>query len=286
MFDRSIASLQFFVEKELPVLFQRLFMHGATGIIDAIPALEVGIADELERLNEQDALDTVDAFEQNAVECFDSIRRLESLHTRIEAAMNGWAIDALGFIRDARVDSSEKIFRYRLDAGLDGKLRSLVPRYWISRFDQHFAKSGTFDREAALLRPGTSIFRIGEGFVDEMSRYLDWDDRGKAFAFWRHEPGWNRNGGVEWIGFRFNYVVSTDLRSARTILEERGFQASAIRALNRRADAHLPPLVEVVYVDTDGWPQRIPGCWQFLNGRTVRTTMEGQTTICKTKVLQ
>jgi ATP-dependent helicase HepA len=254
VFDRSIASLQFFVEKQMPALIQSLFRHGAPGLVAAIPAIHEGIANEQQRSSEQDALDAVDASEQSAVACYDSIQELEAGHLEMEAAVQGWVGDALNFIRDQNVYGSERTVRYRPAVDRDGQLRTLVPSYWIRKyFAPHIRTHGAFNRDTALRIPGTPVFRIGEGFIDEMIRHLRWDDRGQAFALWRHEPNWDPTDGAEWVGFRFNYVVSADLQEAKQVLKKgQGLSPSAIRALTRRADTLFPPLVEVVYVSTDG----------------------------------
>jgi ATP-dependent helicase HepA len=255
VFDTSIASLQFFVESKMPELRAALFREGATGLRDAIPAILAGIAEEQERLNEQDALDTIDAFEQNAVASFEAIRELEATHATLEADMHGWVGEALRFDRDPDFYQTEKTVLYRPQFDRFRELRTLVPADWLQhRLTRHLEHPGAFDRKVALKVKGTPVFRIGEGLVDAMERYLRWDDRGQAFALWRQEPGWDVTEGAEWTGFRFDYVVTAELRAARQVLTEHGLPTSALRSLIRLADALFPPIVEVVYLDTDGRP--------------------------------
>ena len=83
----------------------------------------------------------------------------------------------------------------------------------------------------------TTLFRIGDGFVDAMESYVRWDDRGQAFAFWRHEPTWNQSDAKEWTGFRFNYEVSADDRAAQNLLTKYTIAGPAYRSLKRRAAA-------------------------------------------------
>jgi ATP-dependent helicase HepA len=265
VFDRSIASLQFFVEEQLSSLNQVLFRQGASGLIANIQKIRAGITEEQQRLSEQDALDAVDAFEQSAVACFDSISTLENDYAGMESTVHGWVGDALLFDRDADIYYIKKLVHYRPDFDRYKELRTLVPSDWIKqRFNPHLKVPGAFERSVALRIPGTPVLRIGEGFIDETYRYLCWDDRGQAFALWRQELTWSSAEGAEWVGFRFNYVVSTDLGASKEILKNRGLQDSSARAIARRADALFPPLVEVVYLDTDGVPPNDPNLLSIL----------------------
>jgi ATP-dependent helicase HepA len=255
VFDRSIASLQFFVDECLNRLLTKMFREGGTGLRADIPAVQAGCALEQERIDEQDALDAIDALEQNAVSCFETIQQLENSHADLEKDLHGWVGEALGFRRDKDFHRTERTTLYGPDFDRYKELRTLVPSDWLQhRLSRHLQCPGAFDRAVALRVEGTPILRIGEGFVDEMASYLRWDDRGQAFALWRYEQAWDTTEGAEWIGFRFNYVVSADTREARRTLKEQGLPPSAGRSLERRADAFLPPFVETVFLDTDCRP--------------------------------
>src|SRR5262249_16947038 len=124
----------------------------------------------------------------------------------------------------------------------------------LHRLSRHLEQPGTFDRRVALRLARTPLFRVGEGLVDAMANYLRWDDRGQAFALWRVEPGWDTAEGAEGTGVRFNYVGTADLTAAKKALKKYDLPGSALRSLTRRAAALFPPLVEVVYLDTDRRP--------------------------------
>jgi ATP-dependent helicase HepA len=252
VFDSCIASLQFFVDEQLGHLLQAAFQDGAQGLLARIPTTQEGIAREQERIAEQDALNAIDALGHNAVACFDAITRLDQTHPELEADTHGWVGEALLFVRDFDFYRQERVIHYQPDTDRRGELRTLVPTNCLQQqFAPHLNEPGTFDRAKALRTKGTKLFRIGEGFIDEMANYVRWDDRGQAFALWRHEPGWDPAEGAEWTGFRFNYVVSADLQFVRRVLKSFGLTKSALRSLSRRADELFPPLIEVVYLDTD-----------------------------------
>src|SRR5271157_874163 len=252
-FDRSIASLQFYVDESLPELLRTMFREGADGILSRIPAIQKGCGDEEERIAEQDALDAIDALETNSSACFEAINGLEEAHAELEDDLHAWVGEALGFIRDhdfRRVEGTT-LYKANFDCRYN-ELHTLVPFDWLQRrFLPCLDRPGAFDRDVALRHEGTPLFRIGEVFVDAMADYVRWDDRGRAFALWRYEPGFDPREGAEWIGFRFNYIVSADLKDAGRHLLEDGLPESAIRSLERRADALFQPFAEVVFLDTD-----------------------------------
>ena len=230
-----------------------MFREGADGVLARIPAVQKGCADEEERIAEQDALDAIDALETSSSACFEAIDGLEEAHAELEDDLHSWVGEALGFIRDhdfRRVEGTT-LYKANFDRRYN-ELHTLVPFDWLQRrFLPYLDRPGAFDRDVALRHEGTPLFRIGEVFVDAMADYVQWDDRGRAFALWRHEPGFDPREGAEWIGFRFNYIVSADLKDAGRHLLEDGLPESAIRSLERRADALFQPFAEVVFLDTD-----------------------------------
>lgn len=255
VFDRSIASLQFFIEDRLPHLTGTLFREGAPGLCARLIGIRDGIEEEQLRIDEQDALDAIDVFEQNAAACFEDIQRLEATHEQMEEDFHAWVGEALHFRRDPDFYRVERTTLYRPEIDRWGALRTLVPSDWLEhRLSQHLQTPGAFDRRVALRVGRTAVLRIGDGLVDTMAKYVNWDDRGQAFALWRQESTWNPADGAEWVGFRFNFVVTADLREARRALSEMGLPSAAVRSLQRRADALFPPLIEVVFLDADGRP--------------------------------
>jgi ATP-dependent helicase HepA len=253
VFDTSIASLQFYVDAVLPTLTEALFTAGAQGLLEQLDAVRKGIAEEEERISEQDALDAIDASEQEAANCFQSIQELEASHKELEDDFHAWVGEALLFRRDPDFYRTEGLIYYTLVTDRWGQSRTLVPSDWLEhRLKQHLDHPGTFERAKALKNQGATLFRIGEGLIDTMAGYVRWDDRGQTFALWRKDLAWDARAGAEWTGFRFNYVISTDLSATRRVLKAFGLPALAIRSLSRQADAFFPPLIEIVYLDSDG----------------------------------
>jgi ATP-dependent helicase HepA len=92
--------------------------------------------------------------------------------------------------------------------------------------------------------------------VEALASYIHWDDRGQAFAMWRCDRSWDAGEGMEWFGFRFNYVVETDLELAQQVLTD--FEdRSRFVSVKRRADALFPPIIETIFIDARYEPMSI-----------------------------
>src|SRR5262249_32283482 len=115
VFDRSIASLQFFVEEYLPRLTRTLFCEGASGLLATVGEIRSGIEAEQARIDQQHSLDASDAFEQNAAACFEEIQRLEATHEELEEDLHVWVGEALHFRRDPDFYRTERTILYGPD---------------------------------------------------------------------------------------------------------------------------------------------------------------------------
>jgi ATP-dependent helicase HepA len=85
-----------------------------------------------------------------------------------------------------------------------------------------------------------------------MDAYLEWDDRGRTYALWRHARSWPEELAREWVGYRLDFVIEADPEPLKKATRANtGLDSSA---LMRRADRHFPPRVETVFIDVDGSP--------------------------------
>jgi ATP-dependent helicase HepA len=247
VFRSSIAGLQFFIDAHLSGLVHALFRGGAQGLAEAITGVREGIAAERERLAEQYALDEIDVLERGAGEYFRDLASHDADSDRFRAAFEGWVSQGLRIERHAG-GAVPGAVRYQPTRG------SLVPHDFLSdRLGPAvLGRSGSFDRGLAARNPGVALYRLGEPLVDLLDEYLQWDDRGRAFAMWRCDGRLDGTPGAEWTGFRFDYVVEADTGPAEAVLKESGGHTANPAALRRRADAHLPPVVETVFMGSDG----------------------------------
>jgi len=243
IFNESIASLQFYVTERLPRLEEILFQSGVDGIRQTVNIIQSEIAQEKDRIDEQNALDEIDALEDRAAEYFQELDDYDAGHQSMQQSVEGWLCRALGFRKNIQLWQSDGIARYF------SAHRTLVPSDDIdSRFASFLNRSMAYNRLKAIKTSDIQLCRIGNGLIDELASYIRWDDRGQAFAMWRHEENWSPEDGMEWVGFRFDYVVETDLSLVEGILQN--WQNASIRAIMRRADALFPPAIRTIFLDT------------------------------------
>lgn len=250
VFRESIASLQFFIDAKLPQLAEGIFRNGAQGLRELLEPMREEIEQEQLRLNEQYALDEIDALESDAQAFFRELDDFDAEHDRLQKDTEIWICDALHFEKSAEFGLPH-VVKYRPQRTRGAT--TLVPYDFLLRhLGPHIGRKGTYRRTVAAQTPGVTLYRVGEAFVDTMARYIEWDDRGRASAIWRCDRSWSPAEGEEWTGFRFHYVVAADVRPALQVLRQSGMRGVALEALRRRADSLLPPRFETVWVGSDG----------------------------------
>lgn len=243
IFDCSIASLQFYVDKKIIDLEQLLFRSGSDGLLNTLETIQAEIAAEQIKIGEQNFLDEIDASEENASYYFDNLDNYDANHQLIEEVMEEWLCSTLQFSK--KYDANFKdIRRYKVTE------KTLVSANELqNRFAPSAKQKGAYDRRLANQYSGVNLYRVGEGLTDALAAYIDWDDRGKAFAMWRQETTWDTSEGGEWIGFRFDYLVETDLAKVEQVIQRPEGKQFNINALKRHSDALFPPLVETIFLD-------------------------------------
>jgi ATP-dependent helicase HepA len=102
----------------------------------------------------------------------------------------------------------------------------------------------TFQRAIAETT-GVGLLRVGHPFVNALETMVRTDDRGSAFAMWRHSPGITP---TPQLFFRFDFFVEADLGHAESRL---GLAMTSIQALRRRADHAFPVEYRTVWLDSD-----------------------------------
>ena len=239
IFTQSVASLQFYIDEKLPELENILFNSGATGLIDAIAQIQTEIETEQVKISEQNVLDDIDANDENALSYFQELETYDDRHQELQKATESWLCSALQFLRVDNPDIAG-VCQYQPSD------RTLVPaNVLVERFSTQAKKSGTYNRRVANKHSGIDLYRIGEGFTEKLASYMYWDDRGQAFAMWRHDKAWDAGEGTEWLGFRFDYTVEANL----TFAKDSALNKLEIKTLRRRADALFPPKLETVFVN-------------------------------------
>ncbi|MBW4569711.1 MAG: DEAD/DEAH box helicase family protein [Tolypothrix carrinoi HA7290-LM1] len=237
VFQRSITSLQFYVDKKLPQLEAKLFENGANGLIEILEQIQDEIAAEKIKLSQQNVLDEIDILDEDAIQYFTALDNYDAQYQQIQRCVEQWICDALEFKQVYKTDFTG-IQRYQ------PTMRTLVPVDELRTYFNTFAETfGTFNRKLANENSDINLYRIGEEFIESLASYIHWDDRGQAFALWRFDKSWDNSEGKEWFGFRFNYIIEANL----TYLKE----DTKYQILKRRADGLFLPRIESIFVDVE-----------------------------------
>lgn len=247
VFSRSIAGLQFYVDRKLQELTGTLFREGASGVEALIDSVRQEVSEEQRKNAEQYALDEMDSIGRSGQEFIRRMNEFEAAPEAIAEAVNRWACDALGFHRE-ELDLQQGIVRYQLGP------KNLIPADQLPSWERLVSARGTYSRDVATRLRSVRLFRPGEPFVDALMRHAKTNEQGRAFAFWRMEAGWDPGEGSEWTGFRFNYIIEANLDRAGWVFEWAGMAQADRIAFERQADAFFPPLMKSIYVDTDAEP--------------------------------
>jgi ATP-dependent helicase HepA len=198
---------------------------------------------EQEKVAEQDAIDAIDTGDESAIRFQQSLDQADVRHAELMKSVEGWLCTVLGFGKDPYTPVSGSV-KYRAERS------TLVPANEVrSRFGPFLDRPGTYDRSVAAKHPEVALYRPGEGLIDALAEYIEWDDRGRAFAMWRQEPTWDSREGSEWVGFRFDVLLEADTRPAKEVLAQLGEGKTSPRALDRQADALFAPMTETVFVN-------------------------------------
>lgn len=270
VFDRSIASLQYFLEetsKTLPVL---LLTEGAEGIIDLMVRDQGDdglIATEIKNINQQDALD---ALGDPPTEAMDVLSDLDDEWRDIEADMGGWIQTTLMFGRSneplgATGQTPGAPFRYRYMTGAQHTLLPLEGFHQrceaaldldlrVTRSRDLWTVPYTCRRLTALSRQGRAaqarLLRYGDPLLTGLRELAQRDERGRSTAFWRHLPA-SRAAQTD-VYFRFDFIIEAEVGPAFQILDLAGcLTPSAVSSLSRRGDMALAPGFHTVWLDSD-----------------------------------
>jgi ATP-dependent helicase HepA len=268
VFAASIASLQYLIEESLQPAAEAWAGEGATALMrwcSQLAGPSGWVARERRRIDQQDALDALSEAHGDA---FDELEAVDAEWQAWKEAFDGFALGMLQFRKrserwDGALPPKEQVFRlaYSRDPGA----ATLVT---LNAFMAEFL--GTVDREAPgssswypltfayAYRRGTALskegmarkvkpLRYGEALVDSLYAFCESDDRGRAYAMWRHTPAYTPQdaSGVD-LFFRFDFMIEADLRPAE------GAAGDETRALRRRVEAHFPPRFYSVWVLPDG----------------------------------
>lgn len=259
VFDKSIASLQHAVDAATETAWDLLFTRGTEAAAEAVTAVQKILQDEIERVREQDALDSLEApADERSV-----YGRMTAFEDKAAdfAALSDALLSSRGGPGNLRFepvgDPVRMVGSYEL-VRRPAQGQTQIPLIPAGRLQRDFLplarQQGTFRRAVAVDTEGLRLYRYGDRFIDAVSDFLWNDDRGRAFGMWRWLPQWPRR---ERLAYRFDYAVEANPLEAcgadgpdqlTRILA--GFLLDQ-PSLKRRADGMFPPLIMTVWLDED-----------------------------------
>lgn len=209
IYNSSISSLQFFVDRQMPLIMRDIYINGVNGLEERTKEIVETLEQEKVKIAEQQIIDEIDAKEREATTFFEDLVQYESNPIRIQHAAEPWICEALNFQRIG--SQHEGKFGYKATQ------RTLVPSIQLLKLYNQMDIPGFYDRSLAVQSRGGKLIRIGDPFFDILSDYLRWDDRGQTYAIWRHVPNWQKNSS-EWLGFQMHYIVEGDIGPIKTTI--------------------------------------------------------------------
>lgn len=253
IFNRSVAPLQYVLAEATARIRSRLVHDGWSAIEDETSRLndeKTGLESELRRIHAQEAIDAIDINSDADAQFFeDLLAKDESVTVEGERTLNSWVTDRLQF---GRQHLGRSIFRYFHDLRRPTLLpmqetirrfRGCVDRDALTDWRKGAPlESMTFDRAVAETKH-VSLLRVGHPFLRSLETLIRSDDRGTAFAMWRHIPGWSD---AAQPMFRFDFVIEADIHAFNPDLV-----SVSGAALRRRADEAFPVSYRTVWLTSD-----------------------------------
>jgi hypothetical protein len=233
IFDRSASDIQFVLEAVEADLADALLTGTSAEDEASTTSLAERIAAERQKLDEQYALDQLSLAPESARELIEIIEDGEA----DEAAL---ADEVGGLLRLLQFGGHMTADTFRLSWARD----TLIPEIpWRPIFESALRKPLTWRRRIAQSNPEVALLRPGSALIEALDRFLEWDDRGTAFATWRARPGFG-GPGEERVALKLCWQVTPrDLAGS-------GLQASdEMASLRRQARTALPPWTLVQFLD-------------------------------------
>jgi len=250
VYESSIASLQFLVDRLMPDIRRYLFKRGTENLEALIETIRERVKAEIQHIRDQDVLDAIEAHKEESEAFYEDLSALDDYEEsrNLQERIEGWVACALNFHRSSK-PYPKGVLKYEPDYHGDTQ----IPRDQIlNRFAPSLQVPSSYHRSVASRLKEIDLLRLGHPFFSEMDKYMEWDDRGRTYALWRHMPSWPREAPPEWAGFRLDFVVEADPDPLRRAISDGA--SLDYSALLRRADGYFPPRVGTVFIDPKGNP--------------------------------
>lgn len=271
VFHRTVAPLQYILSESCQRMRDRLVSEGAHTFAEESARLSGrgGIEDELKLIRNQEALDSLGGGSDEDATLYERMRQGDEAASDSDGEdLEYWLCKRLRFLRSG-IRNGEKAadfhYTYEVGGSVLLPLHEVVTSLGFS-IDRENSKGRvlrfgrfTYDREEAVGENGVRLLRPGNQFLDAIEELVRRDDRGAAFAMWRHDASMLPD--EAYLFFRFDFIVEADVEPARAVVRESN---GAVEALRHLADAAFPPMSQTVWVDADcnpvtssGWLEKL-----------------------------
>ncbi len=241
LYTASISDLQHLVDSELPKLRERAFLGGAQALLDAIPALAEAVVKERASIEEQDVIDGMHSLSPESPLSRD-LMAADAAAEDFGKAFSAYLQRNLGL--EERWDEETNSFKFRMKRDSN----PLIPADKLDSLAAMFAVQFSVHRGVVIEDLTLHFLRPGHAAVDGCRELLAWDDRGRAWAMWRHVPGMKKPALV----FRALVQVSVDLAAVEKALA--AFEWDTIRrgSLLRLVRGWFPEFIAELWLDEHG----------------------------------
>jgi ATP-dependent helicase HepA len=241
LYTASISDLQHLVDTELPRLRERAFLGGAQALLDAIPALAEAVVKERASIEEQDVIDGMHSLSPESPLSRDLIAA-DAAAEDFGKAFSAYLQRNLGL--EERWDEDTNSFRFRMKRDSN----PLIPADKLDSLAAMFAVQFSVHRGVVIEDLTLHFLRPGHSAVDGCRELLAWDDRGRAWAMWRHAPGVKK----PTLVFRALVQVSVDLAAVEKALAEFAWDTIRRGSLLRLVRGWFPEFIAEQWLDEHG----------------------------------
>ncbi|MEQ1854737.1 MAG: hypothetical protein ABMA01_24480, partial [Chthoniobacteraceae bacterium] len=243
LYTASISDLQHLVDTEMPKLRERAFLGGAQALLDAIPALAEAVVKERASIEEQDVIDGMHSLAPEIALTRD-LAAADAAAEDFGKAFSAYLQRNLGL--EERWDEETNSFKFRMKRDTN----PLIPADKLDSLASMFAVQFTVHRSVAIEDLTLHFLRPGHPAVDGCRELLAWDDRGRAWAMWRHVPGVKKPALI----FRALVHVGVDLTAVEKALAAFGWDTIRRGSLLRLVRGWFPEFIAELWLDDEGEP--------------------------------
>jgi ATP-dependent helicase HepA len=237
----GLADMAFLVEREMERLREVTFVGGPGALAAEHERVRGAVAAEREQAEEQDVIDGLHLGEVGNSALWRGLKAADEGARTFQEALAQYVKGSVG-LDYTEVRHGEKIRFFR-----NRKREEIVPADRVSELQSYFEVDCTTDRELANLEPDLPFLRPGNPFADAVARLAEWDDRGRAWAFWRRAPGREPR-----LVFRLNVRVGARLDELARGLDQRRGDAVARAATLRLVGSWFSPQFHDLFLNSLG----------------------------------